>query len=276
MTFNRLRFPLLVLLHPREQSGVMAGTLAAGIIVGWWGMNRLDWPLWIATATVLAFVLTSSTLKWQADKRRYGPTAMGVSALVVLQGFHVIEHIVQWFQYHALDWSLRASNGLLSPANAEWVHFVWNWMVLLIVILLVGGGMRNRWAWLLLIWGLAHSLEHTYMFVRYLEVLDTLHRLGVTTVTAQGLPGILGRDGWLALSPETRGTFIAHLPGLTTATRLDIHFWWNIGETTLLILAANTFMAGILAERAGRLRSSTIPGRTITDRSPSQNFIKSE
>jgi hypothetical protein len=263
--YDRARFPLLTLLHPREQSGLLAGALAAGIIVGWWGMNRLDWPLWIATATVLAFLLTSSMLKWQADKRRYGPTAMGVSALVVLQGFHAVEHIVQWFQYHTLNWSLRASTGLLSPANAEWVHFVWNWMVVLIVILLVWGGLRNRWAWLLLIWGMAHALEHTYMFVRYLEVLAELHQLGVTTVTAQGLAGVFGRDGWLALSSVTRGTFVSHLPGLTTATRLDIHFWWNIGETTWIILAANTFMRDLLSNRTRRPQSPTASTPTRAD-----------
>jgi hypothetical protein len=108
-------------------------------------------------------------------------------------------------------------------------------------------------------WGLAHGLEHTYMFVRYLEVLGELNRMGITSITAQGLAGVLGRDGWLALSSATRGTFIAHLPGLTTATRLDIHFWWNIGETTWLILAANTFMGNILAERASRPRPHTGP-----------------
>lgn len=269
IAYDRARFPLLTLLHPREQSGLMAGALAAGLMVGWWGMNRLDWPLWIATATVLAFLLTSSVLKWQADKRRYGPTAMGVSALVVLQGFHAVEHIIQWLQFHALNWNLRASTGLLSPANAEWVHFVWNWMVVLIVILLVWGGMQNRWAWLLLIWGLAHALEHTYMFVRYLEVLAELHRLGVTTITAQGLAGVLGRDGWLALGSVTRGTFVSHLPGLTTATRLDVHFWWNMGETTWLILSANTFMRDILSERANRPKSSVVPGPTVADVLPS-------
>jgi hypothetical protein len=247
------RFPLLTLMHPREQSGLMAGALAAGLLIGWWGMSQLDWPLWIATAAVLTFLLTSSVLKWQADQRRYGPTAMGLSALVVLQGFHVIEHIVQWVQYHNLGWSLRASNGLLSPANAEWVHFVWNWMVVLIVILLIWGGLGSYWAWLLLIWGTGHALEHSYMFIRYLEVLNQLKQMGVLTVSAQGLPGVLGRDGWLALSDATRGTFLSHLPGLTTAPRLDIHFWWTIGETAWLILAANTFMRHILSDRAKRL-----------------------
>ena len=42
---------------------------------------------------------------------------------------------------------LRLSNGLLSPANSEWVHFVWNWLVLLTVIVLFVRGMRGWWGW---------------------------------------------------------------------------------------------------------------------------------
>jgi hypothetical protein len=95
---------------------------------------------------------------------------------------------------------------------------------------------------LLLAWTTAHTFEHSYMMVRYLLVLQDLRALGVTNVAAQGLPGILGRDGWLASSELTQGTFICRLAGVTTAVRLDVHFWWNIGETGLLLLAANTYM----------------------------------
>jgi hypothetical protein len=80
------------------------------------------------------------------------------------------------------------------------------------------------------------------MFVRYLAVLDEMKQFGVTSVTAQGLPGFLGRDGWLAKSDATRGTFLCSLPGLATAPRLDVHFWWNVGETALLLIAGNSFM----------------------------------
>ena len=76
---------------------------------------------------------------------------------------------------------------------------------------------------------------------RYVMVLQDLRTLGVANVAAQGLPGILGRDGWLATSAVTQGTFICRMPGLTTAVRLDVHFWWNIGETTLLLLAGNRY-----------------------------------
>jgi hypothetical protein len=239
------RFPLLALLHPREHTLLLALALALGLAAGALGMRLFGLPLWGATAIVLGLLLVPGALKWRADGRRFGRTAMVLSALLAAQGFHALEHLTQWVQFHVLHWPVRASTGLLSAANAEWVHFVWNWVVLLTVIFLLRGGMRNAWAWLLLIWALAHTLEHTYMFTRYLEVLGEMRRMGVTSVTAQGLPGVLGRDGWLARSDLTRGTFLCALPGLTTATRLDIHFWWNIGETALLLAAASTFIRGI-------------------------------
>jgi hypothetical protein len=80
------------------------------------------------------------------------------------------------------------------------------------------------------------------MFIRYLLVLDELKNMGITTITAQGLPGILGQGGWLARSALTQGTFLARLPGLTTALRLDVHFWWNVGEMSLLVFAAHTYL----------------------------------
>jgi len=236
------RFPILTLLHPREQSGLVVGTLACALALGWAGMRWLGWPLWQATASVLLLLLVPAVAKWRADARRYGRTAMALSILLIAQGFHGVEHLAQWLQYHVLSWSARASTGLLSPANAEWVHFVWNWTVLLVIVALIVGGARNTWIWLLLAWALAHALEHTYMFVRYLAVLDDLRRMGVTSVTAQGLPGVLGRDGWLARGATTQGTFLCRLPGLTTAQRLDVHFWWNVGETALLLLAAHAFL----------------------------------
>jgi hypothetical protein len=242
--------PLLRLLHPREQTWFAVGAFALGLLFGWFAMVRLDWPLWGATTSLLVLLLAPGIAKWRADARRYGPTVTGLSILLVAQGFHSVEHIVQWLQFHVLNWSDRASTGLLSAANAEWVHFVWNWIVLLAVIALLRGGMRNVWAWLLLTWALAHTLEHTYMFARYLQVLGDLRWMGVTTITAQGLPGVLGRDGWLARDPATQGTFLCRLPGVTTATRLDIHFWWNVGEIVLLALAANVYLRTALPRPA--------------------------
>jgi len=74
-------------------------------------------------------------------------------------------------------------------------------------------------------------------------------------VTAQGLPGIIGRDGWLARSVVTQGTFLCTLPGLTTAMRLDVHFWWNLIEMSLLLIAGSLFLR---SRPAGLRRSAEL------------------
>lgn len=249
-SFSHPRIPLLDLIDPREQTRLVLALLAIGLLAAAGAMRWLQMPLWGATVLVLALLLPVGAVKWRGDARRYGHIAMVLSILVTAQGFHTIEHIAQWIQYHILRWPTFVSSGLISSLNAEWVHFVWNWAVLLTVIYLVRGGMRNPWAWLLLAWTTAHTFEHSYMMVRYLLVLQDLRALGVTNVAAQGLPGILGRDGWLASSDLTQGTFICRLPGVTTAVRLDVHFWWNIGETVLLLLAGNLYMRQFVADRA--------------------------
>jgi hypothetical protein len=248
--FTHPRIPLLDLLNLREQKRSFVLMLALGLVAAAGAMRWLALPLWAATALVLALLIPPAILKWRADARRYGRIAMVICILVLAQGFHTLEHLAQWVQYHVLRWPSFVSGGLISTLNAEWVHFVWNWAVLLTVIYLVRGGMRNPWAWLLLAWATAHTFEHSYMMARYLLVLQDLRALGVTNVAAQGLPGILGRDGWLATSELTQGTFICRLPGVTTAVRLDVHFWWNIGETTLLLLAGNKYLQQFVERRA--------------------------
>lgn len=235
------RLPLIDLLRPGKLMPLVIRSLTLGIVAGWIGMRVWSLPLWAATFIVLAVLLPVGIIKWRADHLRYGTVIMIMSILLTAQGAHSIEHLLQWAQYHILNWTARQSTGLLSPANAEWVHFVWNWAVLLIIVTLIKGGIRNFWAYLLLAVAVAHTFEHTYMMVRYLQVMNELRALGVTT-TAQGLPGILGRDGWLARSPFTRGTVLCSLPGLTTAVRLDVHFWWNVLEMTLLAVAGHVFL----------------------------------
>jgi hypothetical protein len=103
-----------------------------------------------------------------------------------------------------------------------------------LVLFLFYKGMRNFWAYLLIVWAVLHGLEHTYMLVRYYLLLQELAQLGVAPLpVAQALPGILGRDGWLAVS-----NICGRIPGLTTSSRIAVHFWWNFGEIVLLSLAA--------------------------------------
>jgi hypothetical protein len=248
---NVPRFPLLTLLHPREQTRTILLLLPVGVLL--WGVVVMaaGLPIWGATSIVLGLLLIPGVQKWRADFLRFGLVAMVLSILITMQGFHSVEHLAQWIQYHLLRWQSWKSSGLISALNAEWVHFVWNWAVVLIVAYLVRGGMRNPWAWILLIWTIAHASEHAYMMARYLQMKQELAGMGVPNVSAQGLPGILGRDGWLARSPITQGTFLCRLPGITNTTRLDVHFWWNTGETILLLLAGHSF----LRSRLGTARS---------------------
>jgi len=255
----RARFPLLSMLHPRDATRLLIATIVVAVVFGVVATSRMGWPLWGAMAAGLVLLLIPASVKWRSDMRRYGPALTVLGALLVLQGFHGIEHLAQFFQNHVLGLNLRASNGLLSPANAEWVHFIWNWGVLLtIVALIVSGRLRNVFGYALLIWTVAHTLEHTYLMVRYLQVLDELKAMSIKGITAQGLPGILGQDGWLARSDVTQGTFLCRIPGLTVASRLDIHFGWNAGELALLVLAAHRTLRPAtprrwVAPRLGRL-----------------------
>jgi hypothetical protein len=114
--------------------------------------------------------------------------------------------------------------------------------VLAAIILLLRGGMRNFWMWLLFAVALFHSVEHSYTFLRYQLVLGELRSLGVANVPAQGLAGIIGRDGLLARSEWARGTWICRIPGITTAVRLDVHFWWNAIEVILLAIGGHFYL----------------------------------
>ena len=237
-------FPLLRLLNPKQHTRIVLASLIVGLIASYTAV-ALGWlPLWGATAMVLVILLPAGALKWRDDYHRYGATIMGLSILVTAQGLHTIEHLVQWAQYNLLFLTMRQSNGLLSPANAEWVHFTWNWLVLIVVVALMVGGMRGGWMWLLLLVAGFHTVEHSYTFIRYQMILSELTAMDVLNVTAQGLPGIVGRDGWLARSELTRGTWICTIPGLTTAVRLDVHFWWNAIEMTLLLIAGHVYLRG--------------------------------
>lgn len=234
-----VRFPILAILHPREHTKLIAVTGSLALMSAIVSRSVFHWELWQAVALVLVIMTVPAAVKWRADARRYGTTAAIAGALVTLQGLHTVEHVTQWVQRHVLHEPLRQANGLLSPANSEWVHFLWNWSVFVAVVLLMFRGMRGFWGWALFVWALAHSLEHTYMFWRYLEVRSELAALGFDDVTAQGLPGIVGRGGWLDLNGGPQLTVICGLPGITTADRIDAHFVWNAGEILLAIPAVH-------------------------------------
>lgn len=236
------RIPLLTLLHPREHTALVIVTGTIALVAAWVSRTVAGWALWKAVALVLVVMVVPASRVWRATARRYGLTAAMAGALVTVQGLHSIEHGWQYVQRHLLHLSLRQSNGLLSPANSEWVHFVWNWLVLIAVVVLMARGMRNFWAIALLIWATAHTIEHTYMWWRFLEVSAELDRLGQGDITAQGLPGIVGRGGWLDLNAGPQLDVICGMPFVTNTDRLEAHFVWNTGEVLLLLPAVHVLL----------------------------------
>jgi hypothetical protein len=161
--------------------------------------------------------------------------------LLVAQSLHTVEHIAQWVQYHLLGWPLKASSGIISPLNAEVVHFVWNMGVLIVVVYLLERGVRNLWMWLLLAWAAAHSAEHVYLFANYVFEVWRLRMEGLPIAAAQGRPGFFGAGGVLGgIAPASPAVawLCSFTPGLIEAPRLDVHFWWNAGEVALLVPAA--------------------------------------
>jgi hypothetical protein len=224
------RLTLRDLFRPRGQTGWFVGFFAISLLLGWLFVTRLAAPLWMAAVITLLLLAFPALRKWEIDRRELGLPLTLLSVLLVTQGLHTVEHITQWVQFHLLGWPLKASSGIISPLNAEIVHFAWNWGVFLTVAYLVGVGLRGPWMWALLLWSGAHTVEHTYMFINYLQAGGV-----------QGLPGFFGKGGWLAQNMGTSGpmAFICNLlPGFVEAPRLDVHFWWNIGEVSLLWLAA--------------------------------------
>ena len=75
--------------------------------------------------------------------------------------------------------------------------------------------------WLLLIWAAAHTAEHTYMFANYLQEVQRLSAKGLPLRAAQGLPGFLGKGGWLATHGKNTGAF-AFLCTIAPVCRLPL------------------------------------------------------
>jgi hypothetical protein len=242
VSFVQRRGALLALLHPRGQGRWFAAATIVGALLAWLATTRLRLPLWVATTLVIGLLLVPAVRKWRRDRQQLGTRGLVLSVLLATQGFHTIEHVAQWVQYHLLNWPLNVASGLISPLNAEIVHFTWNVAVLLAITWLLAGGLRHPAMWLLALWAGAHTAEHTYLFAQYLAALEAS---GGGWGAAQGLPGFFGQGGWLAQhagSSRPIAFFCTLLPGLTSAPRLDVHFWWNLGEIALLIPAVHISM----------------------------------
>ncbi len=155
-----------------------------------------------------------------------------LGSVVIIQGLHTVEHVVQIVQSYRLDLPPVRSLGIVSSLNVEWVHFGWNWVAWAGVVWAWRRGIRGRWMVLLFVWITAHSLEHTYMLWHYLTVLRNIDGLSLPSLgSSEVLPGVVGRDGWLARNLVLQRELLGPL---VSAPRVAVHLWWNVGELALL------------------------------------------
>ncbi len=141
------------------------------------------------------------------------PWALLLGFLAVSQAAHLLEHIAQLVQIHVLHLSGANAQGIVGQLNIEWVHFTWNALVLVTLLVLFSmPGFRTN-PWLIAVTPLAawHFVEHAVMIATYLQT-------GVS-----GTPGLLSSGGLL-------------FGGLPIA-RPDLHFLYNLVETAPLVFA---------------------------------------
>ncbi len=184
---------------------VVAGLTTVGVVV--LGVVQ-GWPVWtlVAAALVPWVPVLGFEIGWA--RRHYGWLAL-FYVLLVTQGGHVVEHVVQVTQIHVAGTPPKQAKGVFGALDIEWVHFAWNTWVLVAVVLLVLRFRRNPWLWAALAFAVWHVAEHVYLISKYIAT------------DMPGHPGLAASGGVLG-------------GGLPIA-RPDLHFFYNIVETTPLV-----------------------------------------
>jgi hypothetical protein len=146
-----------------------------------------------------------------ADRLVATPWVALLGFLALSQTAHLVEHVAQMVQIHALHLSGANAQGIVGQLNIEWVHFIWNAVVLVTLLVLLPHFRTNPW--LIAVTPLAawHFVEHSVMIATYLQT-------GVS-----GTPGLLSSGGLL----------FGGLP----VSRPDLHFFYNLAETVPLLVA---------------------------------------
>ena len=92
------------------QVGVVASAVAVGIGV------FMSWPLWLFAFVGLAVWTPAFTMEVAWTREHYGWLAL-FYALAVLQGAHMVEHIVQMVQIHVLHLTGPAARGVFGALD---------------------------------------------------------------------------------------------------------------------------------------------------------------
>jgi hypothetical protein len=141
-----------------------------------------------------------------------GTVGMAVFTLLLLaQTGHLLEHVAQMVQIHALGLTGSDARGVVGKLDLEWVHFAWNAAVVVLLGLLLFHFRSNSWLVAAGVFAAWHLVEHDAIMLSFL---------------ATGIPG---SPGLLAAG----GSIGGGLP----VSRPDLHFLYNIVETVLIAVA---------------------------------------
>lgn len=143
--------------------------------------------------------------------RRMSMPQIFFALLLVAQAGHLIEHLVQLVQLYAWGIPKQHAHGIVGALDIEWVHFIWNLLVLAVVILIAYWFRSNPWVMLALILASWHQIEHIYILITYL------------TTGVSGSPGLLSRGGIIG--------------GGLALPRPILHFVYNFVEMVPLVIA---------------------------------------
>jgi hypothetical protein len=146
-----------------------------------------------------------------ADRLVATPWTLLLGFLAVSQSAHLVEHIAQMVQIHVLHLTGASAQGIVGALNIEWVHFSWNALILITLLVLLPRFRTNPWLIAVTPLAVWHFVEHSVMIATYLQT-------GVS-----GTPGLLSSGGLL----------FGGLP----ISRPDLHFLYNLVETVPLLIA---------------------------------------
>jgi hypothetical protein len=131
--------------------------------------------------------------------------------LLLAQVAHLGEHVAQMVQLHLLGLTGTDARGIVGRLDIEWVHFIWNAGVVVILGALLMHARSNTWLVTACVFAAWHLIEHDVIMLSFLAT-------GIP-----GSPGLLASGGMI-------------LGGLPLA-RADLHFLYNAVEVAMIAIA---------------------------------------
>ena len=187
---------------------VLASLISLGLLV----IHVIGMDLWKVALLILLAWLPIFVFKTKEIYQQLRWLAF-FFVLLVAQSVHFTEHIAQMIQIHLLGLSGMQAHGIIGMLDLEWVHFIFDagWVPICVYILLFVYRKSNPWLWVLAVIVTWHAVEHVAIMSVYL-------RTGIV-----GSPGLLAHGGVIA--------------GGLPLIRPDLHFFYNLLEETLILIA---------------------------------------